>query len=176
MKSKPQQKRKTLQILTCDQCNREFSSRGSLNQHMQLHTGQFRHHCLICRKGFNSTSHYKLHMRSHEGVKYHCDYCAKPFVNKQSYLYHLSVHTGQYRFKCDVCDKGFNERRELNKHVTSHPWSKQQSFWKSSLKLVFKNWRLFQLKYWKLFYFYGDVLSFNTAFNTDNNYLICMKR
>ena len=74
-KIKPQQRRDKLQNLTCDQCNKEFSSRGSLNQHLQLHTGQFRHHCLICRKGFNSTSHYKLHVRSHEGVKYHCDYC-----------------------------------------------------------------------------------------------------
>ena len=108
--------------MSCSQCNKEFSSRGNLNQHMQLHTGQFRHHCLICRKGFNATSHYKIHMRSHEGVKYHCDYCAKPFVNKQRYRYHLSVHTGQYRFKCNMCEKGFNDRRKYENHVSSHEW------------------------------------------------------
>ena len=112
-----------LNRLTCNQCNKEFSSRWNLNQHMQLHTGQFRHHCLICRKGFNATSNYKLHMRSHEGVKFHCDYCAKPFVSKQSYQYHLSIHTGRYRFKCNICEKGFNDRREFDKHIESHPYT-----------------------------------------------------
>ena len=62
-------------------------------------------------------TNYKLHMRSHEGIKYYCQYCGKSFTSKQKHDYHLSVHTGQYRFRCDKCKEGFNEKRNYSLHV-----------------------------------------------------------
>ena len=61
---------------------------------MQLHSGQYRYHCDICRKGFNVNTNYDLHMRSHEGLRYYCQYCGKSFGSKQNHDYHVSVHTG----------------------------------------------------------------------------------
>ena len=87
---------------------------------MEIHTGQFKFCCQICRKGFSFSNHYEAHRRSHQGLKYHCDYCSKPFMDKQKYRYQLSVHTGQYRFKCDTCGEGFNIKKNYETHITSH--------------------------------------------------------
>lgn len=51
---------------------------------MLVHTGQYKHYCDICRKGYRDLGEYKSHMRAHQGLKYHCNYCAKPFATQQS--------------------------------------------------------------------------------------------
>ena len=104
----------------CDICGKHYSSTSNLNQHKQIHTGQYKYHCELCRKGFNATTHFRDHMRAHEGLKYHCEYCSKPFMDKKRLKYHLSVHTGECRFTCDICQKGFNEKHMYKKHNESH--------------------------------------------------------
>ena len=104
----------------CDECERKFSSRVSLKRHSQIHTGQFNHFCKICRNGFNESSHFKIHMRSHEGLKYNCSQCPKSFVSKQNLMFHMSEHTGEYKFSCDKCGKGYNVRATFEKHLSCH--------------------------------------------------------
>ena len=104
----------------CTKCDKRFVNKASLKRHMQLHTGQFKFYCDICRKGYSDVTHYNDHTRIHEGLKYHCEYCAKPYATKKRYQYHLSVHTGNYRFTCNVCGKGYNEKLDFDKHVKSH--------------------------------------------------------
>ncbi len=103
----------------CSQCDKTFSSRGSLNQHTQLHTGQFRYYCTVCRKGFNAPTNFKQHMRAHEGLRYHCEYCSKPFASQQNLRNHLSVHTGNYRFHCETCQQGFNDKNKFSLHLAN---------------------------------------------------------
>ena len=66
----------------CIKCNRLFSASG-IRCHMELHTGKFSYYCEICRKGFNSDSYFKAHMRAHQGLNDHCEYCSKLFMDKQ---------------------------------------------------------------------------------------------
>ena len=103
----------------CTKCNRLFSTSG-IRYHMELHTGKFSFYCEICRKGFNSGSYFKAHMRARQGLKHHCEYCSKPFMDKQKLKYHLPVHTGQHRFRCEMCQKGFNEKHVFKKLSKSH--------------------------------------------------------
>ena len=84
---------------------KSFQSKRSLNLHSQFHTGKFAHYCGQCRRGFSQRSHYKEHMRKHEGRGYPCEYCPKLFSNSKSLRYHMSEHTGKYRFTCDYCFK-----------------------------------------------------------------------
>ena len=103
----------------CEECDKTFATGKSLARHVQIHTGQFSYYCKLCKRGFNIDTNYKIHMRSHEGLK-HCQYCGKSFVNKQSHDYHLSVHTGHYRFTCDRCSKGFNNKNTFKNHQLTH--------------------------------------------------------
>ena len=104
----------------CSKCGKKFVTRAGLKKHMQLHTGQFRYFCDVCRKGYNGNHAYKVHMDKHRGIKYSCEFCPKTFAKQQSRDYHRSVHTGLYRFKCEVCQKGFNEKLVYEKHVSCH--------------------------------------------------------
>ena len=105
---------------SCSKCNKQFVNKGTLNKHMQYHTGKFSAYCDTCRRGFPNVGHFKEHMRSHQGLKYHCEYCSKPFTSTKRLRYHTSVHTGEYRFTCQKCGQGFNEKNVLEKHMNSH--------------------------------------------------------
>ena len=87
---------------------------------IQVNTGHFRFHCHFCRKCFNETTNFSIHMRGHEGKKYKCEYCDKSYTSEINLKYHLSVHTGQYRLKCTLCGKGFNEGKFYQAHLKSH--------------------------------------------------------
>ena len=106
--------------LVCPKCDKEFGTRRGLTHHMQLHTGQFRYFCDLCRKGYNGNHALKVHMDKHRGIKYQCEFCPKTFTSLQKREYHTSVHTGNYRFNCDICNKGFNEKDRYLKHVACH--------------------------------------------------------
>ena len=106
--------------LTCTRCGKTFARPATLNSHMELHTGQFKYFCEICRKGYNNNTPYVVHMRKHEGLRYQCDVCSKTFGKKQNLDHHKSIHTGIYRFKCEICSKGFNDKAPYEKHVMSH--------------------------------------------------------
>ena len=100
-------------------CNKQFTAKSSLSIHTETYTGKFTYFCEMCQKGFSGNTNYKIHMRSHEGLRYYCSYCGKSFVSKQSLEHHLSIHTGQYRFTCDVCGEGFNNKIVFEKHYAS---------------------------------------------------------
>ena len=105
----------------CTKCDKLFANNATLKRHvLQQHTGHFKFFCDKCKKGFGDVTHYKEHMRIHEGLKYHCDYCSKPFTSRLGLTYHLSVHTGKYKFTCNICGEGFNLKRDSDKHVQSH--------------------------------------------------------
>ena len=106
--------------LVCRKCNRTFTRKSYLVNHMQLHTGLFKYFCELCKKGYNGMTAYNVHMDRHRGVKYQCDFCAKTFTSLQMRDYHTSVHTGNYRFHCDFCNKGFNVKSFCEKHIASH--------------------------------------------------------
>ena len=106
----------------CTVCNKLFARKGTLKNHMQLHTGQFKYYCEQCRKGYSGLASYQCHMDKHKGIKYQCEYCPKKFTTTQFRDYHQSVHTGLYRFTCDICGKGFNKKRAHEQHSKFHTW------------------------------------------------------
>ena len=76
----------------CSLCDKRYTTKSHLDQHMQLHTGQFRFKCAYCQRGFNNSSGYKDHVRAHEGRKYHCEFCSKAFISQSGMKKHVLLH------------------------------------------------------------------------------------
>ena len=107
---------------------KQYTTQSHLKCHMQLHTGQFKHYCQTCRRGFNVDGHFKDHMMAHHGLPYKCGFCSKTFSSNVGYRHHLSLHTGEYRFKCDKCGKGYNDRKLFPQHENTHNESKSGKY------------------------------------------------
>ncbi|XP_046407414.1 oocyte zinc finger protein XlCOF6-like [Ischnura elegans] len=133
----------------CSICNKSFTLRSSLSNHMRSHKERKRYLCTICSKSFASksriTKHLRTHMeekpfscsdcmksfslkgtlmthlRTHTGEKpYSCNYCAKAFARKAKLILHSRVHTGKRPFTCEICSKSFASKSHITQHMRTH--------------------------------------------------------
>lgn len=105
--AKHKKKGKTLQ---CQFCDKFMSNTSTYNRHMKKHTGERKHICGQCGKGFQEAIALKLHSRLHTGEKPHgCDICGKSFATKSSWTVHHRTHTGEKPYKCQYCPKSFSD-------------------------------------------------------------------
>ena len=56
-----------IKMWKCNECNKTFSSKLGFDRHTQHHTGSYAYFCGLCNRGFTQCSHYKSHMKRHEG-------------------------------------------------------------------------------------------------------------
>uniref|UniRef100_A0A3Q3EID2 Zinc finger protein 407 n=1 Tax=Labrus bergylta TaxID=56723 RepID=A0A3Q3EID2_9LABR len=130
----------------CDLCERSFSEKWALNNHMKLHSGEKPYKCAwpSCHYAFLNLSAMKDHYRTHTGEKsYLCDLCGfaggtrhaltkhrrqhhRPFKCKlcnfasttQSHLSrHKRIHTGEKPYRCPWCDYRSNCAENIRKHI-----------------------------------------------------------
>jgi len=79
--------------------------------------------CSLCQKGFNKTSHLKVHWRKHSGERpYHCIWqnCNKNFTRSDELKRHERTHTGERNHSCSKCEKKFTRSDHLKKHIKTH--------------------------------------------------------
>ena len=119
---------KEVSSTTCPVCYKEFTTKSSVQYHMQRHTGRFSYWCELCQRGFPIYNRYKEHMDKHKGITYPCLSCDKRFKTKETLRFHQSTHTGVYRFKCQFCDFKFNKKSNLKSHETKCHWDRA-TFW-----------------------------------------------
>jgi uncharacterized Zn-finger protein len=106
---------------TCVTCTKSFHSKGGLNMHIRVHTGDKLYMCDMCMKSFSRKSHLVLHVRVHTGDKpYKCYTCRKSFSDKSNLAKHLQIHTDDKPYKCDTCRKLFSTNGNLVRHMKIH--------------------------------------------------------
>ena len=103
----------------CNQCDKEFSQISSRTVHIQSAHEGVRYTCTQC--GYLAPYHSRLlrHIRSvHEGVKYACNQCNKQFSPQHLPRHIQSVHEG-IKYNCYQCGKQFNRQDNLTTHIRS---------------------------------------------------------
>ncbi|XP_061880436.1 oocyte zinc finger protein XlCOF6-like isoform X1 [Entelurus aequoreus] len=110
---------------SCSVCDKSFTKRSYLPQHMKTHTGEKTCSCSICGKRFTHKGYLPEHMRTHTGEKRcSCSICGKRFTRKSSVATHMKVHTGEKPFNCSVCAKQFTQRPTMVRHMKTHTHKK----------------------------------------------------
>ncbi|KAF2367385.1 Zinc finger C2H2-type [Trinorchestia longiramus] len=105
----------------CDECGMAFAQKCNLKMHKRIHTGERPFMCGICGKTFSRSSHLKGHMLQHTGDKpYTCDTCGQQFTNSQGKKNHMRLHVGERPFQCEICNATFSHKASLKSHVKSH--------------------------------------------------------
>uniref|UniRef100_A0A182VV42 C2H2-type domain-containing protein n=1 Tax=Anopheles minimus TaxID=112268 RepID=A0A182VV42_9DIPT len=85
---------------------------------IMLHTGETPFQCSYCQKKFTRKEHLTNHVRLHTGeTPFQCSYCQKKFTRKEHLTYHVRLHTGETPFQCSYCQKKFTRKEHLTNHV-----------------------------------------------------------
>ena len=114
-----------LTMFPCTECEKTFSQKHHLKQHLEIHNGNRPYSCDVCMKAFIHGYDLKRHMRIHTGEKpYSCDVCNMEFAQNSRLKQHKKTHTGESLWKCEICEKNFIQSCELKMHLRIHTGEK----------------------------------------------------
>ena len=107
-KRKPNQKKKgTSKSVQCPKCDKVFSQKVSLKQHLHsvlpcnitkppkknIQQTYRPSQCPECMKVFTQNVNMKIHLKSiHQGIKVKCEYCSKTASNKSNLKKHIRLY------------------------------------------------------------------------------------
>lgn len=105
--------------LSCQFCDKHFTTSQSLKKHEQSHKGEKPYHCLECGRTFKRrcymTSHKIVHMK-----KIHCTLCKEIFPTIRELIQHRSSHLNSGKLQCPHCNLQFKYSMHLKRHVDGH--------------------------------------------------------
>uniref|UniRef100_A0A3B3TUQ5 Zinc finger protein 407 n=1 Tax=Poecilia latipinna TaxID=48699 RepID=A0A3B3TUQ5_9TELE len=110
----------------CELCDRSFSEKWALNNHMKLHNGEKPYKCIwpSCHYAFLNLSAMKDHYRTHTEKSYLCDLCGFAGGTRHALTKHRRQHTGERPFKCKLCNFASTTQSHLSRHKRVHTGEK----------------------------------------------------
>ncbi|XP_072030195.1 uncharacterized protein [Amphiura filiformis] len=102
-------------------CDKSFRVSSHLKVHLMRHMGIKNHKCSECGASFARPNELTKHFRIHSGEKpYECPHCGRGFTQSSQMKQHARLHTGNLPYACYVCDKRFNQKGQLTSHLKMH--------------------------------------------------------
>ncbi|XP_070575023.1 sal-like protein 3 isoform X5 [Ptychodera flava] len=151
---------------TCNVCGKVFACASALEIHYRSHTKERPFLCDICDKGFSTRGNLKQHMLTHkirdlpsqifdtniaasaiynisngngrvpmppqnnraiENIqpkpRHQCASCGKQFQSDSALQIHTRTHTGEKPYQCNVCSRSFTTKGNLKVHMGTHMWN-----------------------------------------------------
>ncbi|XP_076805453.1 uncharacterized protein LOC143449225 [Clavelina lepadiformis] len=109
--------------LKCPQCDRTYSRRAALLQHLQAHSSRLPFQCIYCHKSFKIKGYLTQHLLVHKTEKpFKCTIagCDKAFKKRRKLQDHLLSHGTERNYSCHVCGKSFKIASTLAVHMKAH--------------------------------------------------------
>ncbi|XP_055541782.1 zinc finger protein 484 isoform X5 [Wyeomyia smithii] len=113
---------------SCPICNKTFSRKSSLLNHIRNHTAEKKYICEYCQKGFSQQANLRNHVRIHTNERpYVCIDCGKAFTQITNLNNHRRLHTGERPYVCIEanCGRSFAQVTNLNNHMKTHHKTQQ---------------------------------------------------
>ncbi|XP_002134554.1 zinc finger protein 134 [Drosophila pseudoobscura] len=124
-----QQQLEEAQHLICEHCNRQYSTKNALGEHLKRHAQRKEHVCEHCGVAKVTRTELLTHLRIHNPSweKFKCQQCPQLFRHKSAISRHVRVvHEGQRRFQCVYCEKRFGTHASQVRHERLHASDQQQ--------------------------------------------------
>ncbi|XP_064416039.1 zinc finger and BTB domain-containing protein 41 [Latimeria chalumnae] len=109
----------------CDVCNKSFTRRPHLEEHMILHTQDKPFKCTYCEEHFRSRFARLKHQEKFHLGPFPCDICGRQFNDTGNLKRHREcTHGGKRKWTCFICGKSVRERTTLKEHLRIHSGEK----------------------------------------------------
>ncbi|XP_059154133.1 zinc finger and BTB domain-containing protein 24-like [Physella acuta] len=132
----------------CEHCGKSFSYESALRDHRYTHTDAKHFWCTHCQKGFSQRSGLKMHMRIHRQHKmFICTECGRGFTQKQALQRHERVHKGEKPFICKHCGRFFTDASIIRRHlILVHKIHKDANHWREDIVCIVKPQNEYQVQ------------------------------